>query len=233
MSQLMSIFCLVAIASSAPAFAIGSPSTTTGDAVYFEETFFPVYVSKNDAQSPAGGGDGKSVPTERGFGYDARTTLGYIYSGVLLGLTYNSFNETTNRNTTPDYEGKHFHDSKIMWGVTVGYFLGNVRLTYTHFLSAKRNVSQKYTSNTNGAISTSEVWENSAGNGYQVGLGYDFQLGAGLSISPTLIYQSVHYAKQMYRSDAGVAGTTHDTRRLNTYAVDDELKPMITLTARF
>lgn len=196
---------------------------------YFEETFFPVYVSKNDANNVAGGAATKSVPTESGLGYDARTTLGYIWNNVLFGLTFNLYQVDTSRARTADYEGLNSETSKQEFGPTLGYILGNWRFALTYFVSGSKAVTQKYTDTTTGAVTTDETYKNGDGSGFQFAIGYDFAIGAGFSISPTLIYRSLKYGEQSYIVRTG-AGTPYPTTSLRTEAVDDELTPMITFS---
>src|SRR5687767_803877 len=84
--------------------------------VYVEETFFPVYVLKNDTESQAGGSATKAVPTQTGWGIDARTTIGYVWHSVLLGLTYNYYDVSSSRPRTDDYEGLNELTNKKEFG---------------------------------------------------------------------------------------------------------------------
>ena len=209
-----------------------SSGATGGNQFYFEETFFPVYVSKNDAVSDAGGGNNQAVPTESGLGFDTRTTFGGIWNNLLYGLTFNYFSVNSSRPRTADFEGLDFTTKKLEWGPTIGYFLGSWRFTLTYFLSATKEVTQKYTDQLTGIVTTDETYSNKDGKGFQIGFGYDFALGAGFGISPTLVYRSVSYGKQSYSVRTG-AGTPYGSTSLQTKAIDNELKPMITVTYRF
>lgn len=196
--------------------------------VYFEETFFPVFISRNDEENDAGGSVSKSVPTQTGWGIDTRTTLGYVYNGILVGGTFNYYDVRSSRPRTSDLEGLTEVTDKQEVGPTLGYLGGHWRFLITYFLSATKTLTQKYTDQITGAVTTDETRKNSAGTGYQIAVGYDFMLGAGIGISPTLIYREVSYAKQSYAVRTGT-GTPYTTTKLQTKALDHELKPMITL----
>lgn len=206
-------------------------SGDAADRFYFEETFFPVFTSKNDGDSLAGGSIDKNISTESGFGFDARTTLGYVWANVLMGLTFNIYSASSSRGHTSTAEGAKFKTSKQEFGPTIGYFLGSWRFAFTYFVSASKTFSQTYTG-TNGAVNTDETYKNGSGSGMQLAIGYDFAIGAGVSISPTLIYHSVSYAKQSREVKAG-ANAAYDMTKLQTKAIDNELKPMITVSYSF
>lgn len=214
------------------AWAQNSNSSKGKQGVYFEETFFPVYVMKNDTESPAGGSATKAVPTQTGWGFDARTTLGYVWSGALLGLTYNYYDVRSSRPRTDDYEGLSEYTGKREIGVSVGYLASHMRYVFTYLFMAEKTFMQKYTDGVTGDVTTDETRKNTAGTGYQMALGYDFSLGAGWGVSPTLIYRSVSYAKQSYTVRTG-SGTPYETTALQTKAVDSELRPMITFNKIF
>lgn len=200
---------------------------------YIEETFFPVYVSKNDVANPGGGAIDKDVPTESGLGFDLRTTIGYVFSfQMLLGLTYNYYSVDTSRPVTVDYEGLETTTAKSELGPTIGYLLGSWRFALTYFLTADKEVTQKYTDTITHLVTVDEVYKNTNGSGFQFAVGYRFALGAGFEISPTLIYRTVRYSKQSYTVNTG-SGTPYASSTLQTKAIDDELKPMITVTYTF
>lgn len=223
---------MLALACAGAAESSGGEKGSPSSAVYFEETFFPVYVSKNDTETPAGGSAKKDVPTQTGWGVDTRTTLGYVWRGILLGATYNYFNVSSARPRTGDYEGLNELTSRQEWGVTLGFFLGHWRLTFTDFFNASKTFTQKYTDPVTTLVTTDETHKNSDGSGYQIGVGYDFLLGAGFGISPSLIFRHVSYAKQSYEVRTGT-GIPYATTPLQTAAIDNELKPMITLNYWF
>lgn len=200
--------------------------------VYVEETFFPVYVLKNDTESPAGGSATKAVPTQTGWGLDTRTTAGYVWWGVLLGITYNYYNVSSSRPRTNDYEGLKEVTDRNEFGATAGYLFTHWRLTFTYFLLANKTFTQTYTDGVTGSVTTDETRKNTDGSGYQIGVGYDFALGAGWGLSPTLLYRNVIYSKQSYTVRTGT-GTPHSMTALQTKAIDSELRPMITLNKIF
>ena len=210
----------------------GGASAPGGSHFYAEETFFPVYVSKNDANNSAGGAASKNVPTESGLGLDLRTTLGWQINNWVFGLTFNYYSVGTSRSVTPDYEGKKTSNSRQEFGPTVGYFLNSWRFALTYFLIANKTVTETYTDPVTLAPSTDETWKNTGGTGFQLAVGYDFDLGSGFGISPTLAYRSVKYSKQSLTVRTG-SDTPYATTSLQTKAIDDELKPMITVIYRF
>ncbi len=205
-----------------------SSSKGRSSGVYLEETFFPVFVSRNDQENDAGGSATRDVPTQTGWGLDTRTTLAYVWSSVLLGVTFNYYNVNSSRPRTADLEGLTEVTDKQELGPTLGYLGGHWRFMLTYFLTATKTLSQKYTDQITGAVTTDETRKNSGGQGYQIAVGYDFMLGAGIGISPTLIYRAVSYAKQSYTVRTG-SGTPYTSTKLQTKALDHELKPMITL----
>lgn len=201
--------------------------------VYFEQTFFPVYVKKNDGASIGGGATTGSVPTESGLGYDLRTTLGY-YSmeyGIFFGGTYNTYSVDTKRaKTTAD--GLKTSTEKTEYGLTLGYINGGFKLFYTHFLNAEKKASQHYLAVTPPDLD--ESFKNTKGEGFQVAIGYGLNLGAGFEIGPTLIYREVKYGKQSHTVASGTPTLpAYGTTKLQTKAVDSELKPMITISYRY
>lgn len=200
--------------------------------IYIEGTFFPVYVNKNDAQRDIGGSTTISVPTESGFGYDFRTTLGYTFSnGIIAALTYNMYSISTSRPYTTDLEGAERSESKSELGPTVGYSLSSWRFLLTYFLSAKKELALKYVGPGNDTVSLDQTWTNSDGSGFQFAISYIFASGHGLEIGPSLIYRTVTYTKQAMDSRVG-ADPSFPATSMVAKGVDEELKPMITLVYR-
>jgi hypothetical protein len=230
MKNLILFFVLIAYSTVWAQNSSGKGQRSKG--TYFEETFFPVYVLKNDTETPAGGSASKAVPTQTGWGLDARTTLGYVYESFLLGLTYNFYSVSSSHPRTDDYEGLKEVTDKTEFGATVGYLAGHMRFQFTYFFTADKTFTQKYTDATSGDVTTDETHKNTGGKGYQLAVGYDFQLGAGFGVSPTLIYKTIEYSKQSYEVRTGT-GTPYETTKLQTKAIDSELKPMITLNIIF
>ncbi|MGE4132968.1 MAG: hypothetical protein AB7F86_15105 [Bdellovibrionales bacterium] len=214
-------------------FAAGqSDKSQRAKGIYFEETFFPVYVKKNDFESQAGGSTTQDVPTQTGWGIDTRTTLGYVWHSVLLGATYNHYRVSSSRPSTADSEGLNELTERQETGISLGGYLGRWRFVYTYFLSATKIFTQKYTDQTTGAVTTDETRKNTDGTGFQAAVGYDFIMGAGIGISPTLIYRTVTYGKQTYTVRTGT-GSAYPSSDFRTKAVDSELRPMITLNVVF
>jgi hypothetical protein len=91
--------------------------------VYFDETFFPVYVNKVESSTFP---DATSAPTT-GIGTDLRSTLGYVFSNkVFVGATYNLYNLTVSRDTVAGASaalaagGEEETTSRSEFGPTVG-----------------------------------------------------------------------------------------------------------------
>lgn len=212
-------------------FATAGERSTTADSgsFYIEETFFPVYVKKNDAQSSAGGSTTKTIPTESGLGYDFRTTMGYVWSNIVFGATFNYYSVNTSRPLTSDYEGLKTSTTKTDLGPTVGYVLGGWRAMFTYFIYATKTFHETYTDPSSGAVTTDNNYKNTDGSGFQFEITYGLNLGEGFSIGPTLIYRDVSYKKQSLSggSNSYSASSTTST------PVDAELKPMVTLSFRF
>lgn len=195
---------------------------------YFEESFFPAYMMKNDTETPAGGSATKDVPMQIGWGLDARTTIGYVWKSFLIGLTGNYYYLASSRPRTADYEGLDEVTSKLESGVTIGYLATHLRYTFTYFFQATKSFAQKYSDPSTGAITTDETHDDVAGTGFQFAVGYDFALGSGWGVSPSLVYRSVTYNKQSYTVRVGT-GTPYGAKELQTPAIDAGLTPLITL----
>lgn len=203
------------------------PAGKRADGWYFEESFFPAYLMKNDTETPAGGSEDRDVPIQTGWGVDARTTIGYVYRGFLFGLSGNYYYLASNRARTADYEGLDEVTSRLESGVTLGYLFKNLRYTLTYFFQARKSFAQKYAAPGSGVITTDETYDNVEGKGFQFAVGYDFSLGSGWGVSPTLMYRSVTYPKQSYTVRVGT-GTPYGARDLKTAAEDANLNAMIT-----
>jgi hypothetical protein len=196
--------------------------------LYLEETFFPVLVRKNDAEKDLGGSVTDTIPTESGTGFDFRTTVGYTFSsGVILALTYNYYQVVTSRPASATWEAADRTVGKTELGPTVGYSLGTWKFLLTYFLSGEKFQDYKLAA----VAPVDESYRNSDISGFQFTLNYGLSLGAGWEIGPSLIYRSVSYAKQSYTVRAG-SGTSYSDTKLATAAIDDELRPMITVVYR-
>ncbi len=218
---------LLALLTGSCAVHASTSGAKRSDGWYFEESFFPVFVMKNDTETPAGGALNKDVPTQTGWGLDARTTIGYLWRSFLIGLSGNYYYVASARPRTNDYEGLDEVTSKLESGVTIGYLAAHMRYTFTYFFQATKSFAQKYSAPVTGAITTDETRDNAGGSGYQIAVGYDFSLGAGWGVSPTLIYRSVTYNQQSYTVRIGT-GTPYGLTNLQTAAVDTSLTPLVT-----
>jgi len=209
-------------------------SAQGGGEFYVEETFFPVYVKKNDAESYAGGSVSKNIPTESGLGVDLRTTLGYVaWSQVLFGVTFNYYSVSTSRPRTPDYEGLTTKTAKMDFGPTVGYLLGSWRFMFTYFVYATKKYQETYTDPTTGVVDTDNTYDNTNGTGFQLALSYGLNLGSSWTIGPTLVYRDVHYGKQALSTPTGTPYPATSTSGPGTAPIDAQLQPMVTVVYRF
>ena len=208
------------------------PSTSYSQ-LYIEETFFPVYVKKNDvAMSEIGGSVSGVVPTESGIGYDFRTTIGYTFTNnIILALSYNLYSVTSSRPSEGGQDAIERTLSKNELGPTVGYTLGAWRFLLTYFVNAEKSLKSKVTLS-DGTLSTDETTTNLSGKGIQATVNYSLNLGGGFEIGPSLIYRSLSYSKQTLEWRAG-ASIPYTNATLVTPAIDAELKPMITVVYRY
>lgn len=243
--KLSIILGLLAFCTPAQSFAssYGGYGRGTGGAkngVYFEETFFPVYVNKNDSDIPYGdppvGGSpvsNGSIDTESGLGVDSRTTLGYVWQNILIGITYNYYNLSSSLPAASAANLGHTTTTKrYELGPTLGYFLGNWRFAFTYFMDATKTVEYKAFDPT-GVDSTDNIYQNTGASGYQLAVGYDFNIGAGFGISPTLVFQQLSYSKQSMTDNIAGSSDSYTSQTLQTKALDNELLPMITVNVMF
>lgn len=203
--------------------------------LYIEETFFPVYVRKNDYRNgEAGGGQAEDVPVESGVGYDFRTTIGYTFStGIILGLTYNYYQVNTSRGEiggASPVEGVDRKVGKSELGPTVGISLGSWKFLGTFFVMGDKTFSQRYISG--GATSTDENFKNTGIGGFQLTINYGLSLGGGFEIGPSLIYRTVKYSKQSYSKAPDPTSASYPESSMLAEPIDDELRPMVTITYR-
>ncbi len=203
-------------------------SSISSAQLYIEETFFPVYVRINNAEKDLGGSTSGAVPTESGLGFDFRTTVGYTFTtGIILGLTYNYYKVSTSRPAEGVWESLEKTVGKSELGPTVGYSLGTWKFLLTYFISGEKYQDQKLVSGT----TVDETYKNTGISGFQFTINYGLTLGSGFEIGPSLIYRSVSYSKQSYTVRSG-SGTPYDSDLISK-AVDDELKPMVTVVYRY
>lgn len=196
--------------------------------LYFEETFFPVYVKKNDASNDLGGSVSGSIPTESGIGFDFRTTIGYTFPvGIILGLTYNYYKVDTSRPSQGGFEAATRSVGKSEFGPTVGYSFGTWKFLLCYFVSGEKYQDYRLEA----ATPVDETYKNTSISGFQFTINYGLPLGSGWEIGPSLIYRSASYAKQSYSVRSG-SGTPYPETTLATDAIDDELRPMVTVVYR-
>lgn len=204
-----------------------------GDGGFFiDETFFPVYVNRNDMES-FNPGDTTQVATESGVGADFRTTLGYTFtSQLIVGLTYNMYSLTTTRAAVSGgSDGLSEKTSKSEYGPTLGYNFGNFRMLLTYFLSATKQLDRKNVDSTEATTGDVTI-KNSEGSGFQLSMGYSFRFGSSFDIGPSLVYRNVSYKKQSKVNRLSSAEDYAETD-LASAALDSGLTPMISMQFRF
>jgi hypothetical protein len=213
-----------------PAFAQSRGGSAGGDSpVYFEETFFPVYVNRNDTRSVT---DSPGVATESGLGYDFRTTLGLTFwDQLLVGLSYNIYHLNTKRpNVVNGDSGLNETTNRSEFGPTLGYMNSGWRLLLTFFMSGSQQIQTQNFDNTG---TTGDVTIKNTGlSGFQVTTGYTFSLGSGFELGPSLVYRSVSYAKQS-KVNALNSTENYGSTSLYSKSVDATLNPMVTIIVRF
>ncbi|MBX3023160.1 MAG: hypothetical protein KF799_15910 [Bdellovibrionales bacterium] len=196
---------------------------------YLEETFFPVYVNKNDTRSVT---TSPGVATESGLGYDFRTTIGYTFFGqALLGFTYNLYALNTKRAYVSGGDsGLDETTSRSEYGPTIGYLHGGFRFLATLFLSGSQTVATKNADNTgitgDISIKTKEM------SGFQITAGYTFGMFSNVEVGPSLVYRTVSYKKQSKTNNLN-ASENYSDASLFSKAQDATLSPMVTLLIRY
>lgn len=199
---------------------------------YFEETFFPVYILKNDTQYAVGGSNNADVANESGTGFDFRTTLGWTFwDQMIVGLTYNYYKASTSKGATSVYEAVSSTSSKSEYGPVIGYKTGGWRFVLSYFLSAERSVDSKATDQS-GTVVSDVTESRSKGSGYQFTVGYSFAISTNFEVGPSLVYRSVSYARGSRTNRLDNTDSFGDSD-LQTKAIDVGLSPMISLIAKF
>ena len=227
MKHLFLFYIILALSLVAHADQRGNGSRGGALGIYFDETFFPVYVNKNDTTSitaPPG------VATESGLGFDTYTTLGYVFwnSRALFGLTYNVYSLQTKRaNVETGDSGLNEKTKDIKFGPTIGWFNGGFRVLFTFFVSGEKELHTIHF----GSSTEDKKITNKEMTGYQLSFGYNFPLWAGFEVGPSLNYISVEYKKQSY-VDALNPINNYNVTLYSPY-VHSEIKPMISLVGRF
>lgn len=196
-------------------------------AYYFEETFFPVYVSRNNTNSITNA----PVADETGLGFDLRTTLGYAFWGqALVGLTFNYYSLNTKAPYIGTDDGLKETIQRNEWGPTIGYLNGGWRLLFTYFMSGSQHTNTTYFNDT--ADTSNVTFKHSELSGFQITAGYSFTLFSNVEIGPTLVYRSVGYKKQS-KTNALTPAEDYSPITLHTKAKDSSLDPMLSVLVRF
>lgn len=237
--SLLILYALIAFFSftgfSESAWAQGS-SRTSGHGgastynIYFDETFFPVYVDKNDTTSI---NTAPGVATETGLGFDTHTTIGYMFFGdsLVVGLSYNYYRLTTKRANVPGGDSG-LNETTVDWqfGPSVGWLYGGFRALVMFYVSGNKNV---HTINFDQTGNTGDIAINNDGiSGFQLTLGYTFQLWGDVEIGPTLLYKSLTYKKQS-KTNVFTPAENYPDSSLYSPHIDHEVEPMVTLLCKF
>lgn len=230
------ILCLTVLPCNKTHAQAGGGTTSGAGSIYIEETFFPIYVHNNDGVTKAGGHGTQDVAVESGFGWDLHTTLGYVaWDQLLLGVSWGYYHVKTSRPATATADGLNASLDKKEFGPTIGWLNGGFRIALTYFIWATKEAWWQYTdhSSPTQAVSTDEIYSNTGGSGYQISIGYSFNMFSGLSIGPSLVYRDLTYKQQKYTPNVGGAFTEYDSDKLASKPIDNGLAPMITMTYRF
>lgn len=202
-----------------------------GSGVYFDETFVPKIVERNDTQTyPTSPG----TATESGMGFDTKTTLGYIFGGAwFVGATYNNYSLTTSRPNRESGSASIDESTDLTYmGPTLGWFAGGWKVLLTAVISGEKVV---HTKNKDATTVTGDVkFTNKEGTGTQLAAGYAFPVASNFSIGPTLVYRSLTFAKQskVNKINNSAAENYTNTKLFNA-AIDSSLDIMISLSVRF
>ena len=231
MKQTLNIICIVVISSvmSATTFA------NSKKGVLLEVNFFPTLSAKNNTNNIV---DGTSPSNEykvvNSTGVDTRNSFSYIFgSGLLLGLTYNSFSRAESRAASSSDDKSEITDQISAYGPSVGYAGGNWRFIYTHFISGERKHQDKQTSSA-GATTFDTTNEFSDLTGYQLLIGYSFPISSWFELGTALVHQNMVFKKQAHTN----ALDANDSYPEKTMPSGQQLKmsswdPMISLLFRF
>jgi|GEM_PF-3577664 len=213
-------------------FSFGLLATHTAQAVgpYLEVTGFPGYAEGNEGALGRMGGnfDGTTLNSETGFSYDLRTTLGVrIFDWVMIGGSYDYAKTPSKRGASaaaPSQVRKLVYSE---WGATLGFFVGDLRVLGSYLFAGKKRFSDNRV-NQDGTVVADSVTTNENGHGFQVIVGYSFQITPAFRIGPSLVYRRVIYSKQTAVNNVDPLQNRTD-EAFSTGSVDAALLPMVTL----
>jgi hypothetical protein len=229
--------CLVLVAISTQAWASASSSSGKGanEYVYIGLNFAPLITQSNDSIRTFGGsfpGEG-SVSTSTVFGYDSRFTIGPIfYNHFLVGLSYNVLSEVTHRPSSASGDTTRNADlEQREWGPTVGFLLGGWQLKATWIVWSKQ-VNDDSEANFDGSAAANSETKNYDGHGWELELGYAFEIFSGFSIGPNIVYRRVQYGLQSF-TDNLTPGNSYYGKGFSDKADQGAIDPMVLITAKF
>lgn len=199
--------------------------------VYFEESFAPLYTSENDGALSATPAPAETKPVA-GLGYDLRTTAGYKFADrFLIGATLNYIRLPLHRDVVAGgAPAQDLKSTDLEFGPTVGYVFKGWHVSGTYFLTGKKTSIDKVTDDT-GTVTTDVKLEDKLDLGYQVKLGYNFQISQKVSFGPTLVYRYIKYKSQKGTDNLNPA-SNYDTAYA-TKRVSASIAPMLSLAINF
>lgn len=224
MRQLLSFFTATLFISSM-AYAQGKGG---GSGVYFDTTFIPKIVNKNDTESFT---ESPGAATETGSGVDSKTTLGVVMGGWFVGATYNYYSLSTKRsNRVGGDAGLKESTTNTQLGATVGWIGASWRFLGTAILSGEKVVDSKNIDNT-GVVGSKKI-TNKEASGFQALVGYSYPVTNNFSIGPTLAYRSLVFAKQS-KVNRITPSENYSNSSLYSDSIETNLDILLTLALRF
>jgi hypothetical protein len=219
--------------------SFASADQARASSFYLESTFFPGYnatnpysdTSNNIQQTPFGGStSGLAQSAKTGFSIDARNTAGFkLWDRWLVGFTYDYSRTPVNVTASADNGSLNGVTKKTEYGPAIGYIGSNFRIVFTYFVGG----SESYTETSTNADTTpaSDLGiTNHLRNGYQIVVGYAFNLSTSVQIGPSLVYRHAAYKSQDAYNNLDSSGNfPYSDRAFTTDSFNSNLTPMITL----
>lgn len=215
--------------------AMAAPAGQSKGGVYLESSFAPIFSQTNNESRGPDTLGAPSVNPETTLGADLRSTLGYtLWGKVLVGGSFNYSAIPKKRDVVNETGASESMDDKITkleGGPTLGFFLGNFRIMGTAMFLGKRVIKNSAV-DSGGTTVIDARYDQKLGFGYQVQLGYSFNVGKRFKIGPTLAYRHVKYTKSSL-TDNVTPGNSHGEQDLGTAQIESNFEPMITMAIQF
>jgi hypothetical protein len=214
-----------AMAGPAPSRAAGGGNT------YIDLTFFPVFSNTNQTNNYP---PDATIAADKEFGYDLRGQFGYVFSNnFFFGLGYNFYQVKGSRDATSSDSGVDRTISKTELGPTIGYVSSGWRFLLTYYMAGEKKTDQKY-ADTSGTVSEDSSLKLTKISGYQLLIGYGFQVSGSFELGPSLVYRSVTYGHAEATDAADPSNTSKNyDADLTTNRLEDSINPMVSLIFRF